>query len=252
MRDRREGDPGFFRADDPAGIAGGDEQENQPRRIAPPRRSHRVRNIVLGTIGATAITGLGVWGVQSLRNNDNGESSVSGEQGTPKINEAPGTPDSKSSFIPYESEGGVPFNSREFRGNVSPDEIMVITGGPMSITIADEKGNLATKAFEGGIDKGTVMIFVGKYQTNLVNVNGVEPGANWVGKFRTEKKPVDSWPQVLANSIVNMNQAPNCTQGQGCKEIDWVVIDSSTYQVIAESGKQNPGKTNQVPVGDQL
>lgn len=213
-----------------------------------PKKSHKVRNIILGTAAAGAITGT-IFGVQSLRNNDNqgSDDKASGQQATPKTNEAPGIPSSKSSFVPYESLGGVPFYSSEFRGNVSPDEIMVITGGPMSVSVKDEKENLVTRTFEGGIDKGTIIIFVGANKTNPVNVSGLELGANWFGKYRPENAPLKSWPQIMANSIINMQKEPNCTSGKGCKNLDWIIINADSNKVIGESGKQNPSQSNQVP-----
>lgn len=160
----------------------------------------------------------------------------------PEIKPAP-----KSSGMLYESLGGVPFNSNEFNGDVAPDAIMAFTGGPMSVQVKDGSGNMVTKTFQGGEDRGTVIIFVGQKRVSSVKVTGLQPGSNWFGVYRPVGDLSNAAKEILQDRIAAMGADPNCSSGQGCSNIDWIIINANTQESIAGSVNQNPSQTPQQP-----
>lgn len=135
---------------------------------------------------------------------------------------------------PYDVAGGIPYNGREWHGDVAPDEIEVFTGGPMTVEVIDSQGKAVKKAFPGGENRGTVILFVGKDKVSPIRVDGVIPGANWHGAYRPVESPQKSWQSLLDDRLGAMKAAPNCTPGKGCEQVDFLVIEASTKQVLAE------------------
>lgn len=219
-------------------------------------RSWRRRAILGGAAGVGGLIIAGAIAGGYFFPRQNGESAPvatstpSGAPGSPRPPEgrAPEVrPDSKSSREPYESLGGVPFNSNEFNGDIAPDAIMAFTGGPMTVQVRDGCGNMVTKSFSGGTDRGTVVLFVGDTKVNSVRITGLQPGSNWFGVYRPVGDRGAAASEILRDRIAAMGQDPNCLSGQGCEKVDWMVINANTKAPIAASGIEIPGQSFQNP-----
>jgi len=120
-------------------------------------------------------------------------------------------------WVPYESEGGVPYNGTTWSVDVAPDELEVFTAGPACI---------AGVCLPGGTERGSIIILLPGEQVVHYDVTGVIVGSNWHGSYRplTDPRNRNIWNGLASDRVVAMQQPPNCTPGTGCKVIDVLIV----------------------------
>lgn len=149
-------------------------------------------------------------------------------QPTPTLSEPtqPAAPTS-SEWIPYESEGGIPYSGTTWATDVAPDEIEVLTAGPACI---------AGVCLPGGVERGTIIIMLPASDVVVhYTVTGLIAGSNWHGSYRPVVDPSieATWRSLAEDRIRAMQIAPNCTPGTGCVTIDVLVIGPGN-KVVAQ------------------
>jgi len=125
----------------------------------------------------------------------------------------------KAAFVPYESEGGVPFSGDRLSIDVAPDEIEVVTAGPACIFGV---------CLPGGEKRGSVILMLGGNEEVVsYTITGLIAGANWHASYRPFDNPLDEsiWRALANDRVEAMQIAPNCTDGKGCDVIDILVVD---------------------------
>lgn len=130
----------------------------------------------------------------------------------------PATP-TDSDWVPYESEGGVPYNGKEINFDVAPDEIEIYTAGPVTALGIH---------LPGGTNRGSIVIMLNSSTTVVhYTLSDVIPGSGWHASYRPLGSVSDeaTWRELADLTIKNMSIAPNCTPGIGCLVIDVLVID---------------------------
>ncbi len=118
-------------------------------------------------------------------------------------------------FTLYESEGGIPFSGSVWNADVAPDEIEVLTGGPMAI------GGVS---LPGGENRGSVIILLPGTKVVPYEVKNLLAGANWHASYRPTKVDEATWRALVNDRVMAMQQAPNCSLGVGCKTIDVLIV----------------------------
>lgn len=126
-----------------------------------------------------------------------------------------------SGWTAYESEGGIPFNGSSINLDVAPDEVEVITAGPISVNGV---------MLPGGTTRGSVVIFLSD-PNMVVHYEGtsVIAGSNWHASYRPQSDPTSesTWRSLAEFTVNNMLLAPNCSYGTGCTTIDVLVVGPS-------------------------
>lgn len=118
-------------------------------------------------------------------------------------------------FTPYESEGGVPFSGSEWNADVAPDEIEVLTAGPLTI---------AGVSLKGGETRGSVLILLPGTKVVTYKVTNLLSGSNWHASYRPLSANETTWRALAADRVAAMQLSPNCTPGKGCLVVDVLVI----------------------------
>lgn len=135
---------------------------------------------------------------------------------------ARGTNQSGVEFPLYQSVGGIPFpTANMIEADVAPDEIVVITGGPMVA---------AGKNLPGGETRGSVVLFLPDPAKVIhQKVTDLLPGSNWEGRYRPLASPNSetTWRGLANDRVVAMKVAPNCTPGRGCAIVDVLIVGPS-------------------------
>jgi len=135
----------------------------------------------------------------------------------PDCPRVPPTPSPAAGWRLIQSSGGVPLRGQtKITFTLAAKQLAVVTGGPMSV---------GSYGFPGGVDQGTVLVFVGGAKTTELSVAGLIPGQNWLGIFESDD-PRAAWPSLLADRVAAMKVAPNCTGGQGCHRVDILVLNA--------------------------
>jgi hypothetical protein len=123
-----------------------------------------------------------------------------------------------------QSSGGVPAQGQSSLAfTLAPNQLAAVTGGPLAFR---------SYHFPGGVERGTVILFVGGNQSTQLSLTGLLPKANWLGIFQADV-PTKAWPSLLEDRISAMKQPPNCTNGTGCRLVDVLVIDATTNAALA-------------------
>lgn len=131
----------------------------------------------------------------------------------------PPTADSNAAPELYENEGGIPFNGTSISLDVSPKEVEVVTGGPMTIN---------GRALPGGTDRGSVVIFLPGSSVTSYKATEVVSGSNWHGSYSFGRTPTEvDWRALAEDRIAAMKQSPNCSTGKGCQTIDVLIVGPS-------------------------
>lgn len=136
----------------------------------------------------------------------------------PQAEAEPDEPALVDAFTPYESEGGIPFSGTVWNADVAPDEIEVLTAGPLTV---------AGVSLPGGEKRGSVLILLPDTKVVSYEVTGLVAGANWHASYRPTKVDEATWRSLINDRVIAMQQAPNCHPGTGCITIDVLVIDST-------------------------
>ncbi len=123
-------------------------------------------------------------------------------------------------WVAFESEGGIPFNGDAINVDVAPDELEVVTAGPVEV-------NGIT--LPGGYDRGSVVIFLPGAEVVHYTASGVIPGSNWHASYRPQSDPTSesTWMSLVDFTVANMMSAPNCTPGTGCVTLDVLIVGPS-------------------------
>lgn len=139
---------------------------------------------------------------------------------TPTATQPPATP-TTNQWVAFESEGGIPFNGDAINVDVAPDELEVITAGPISVNGV---------MLPGGTTRGSVVIFLSD-PNMVVHYEGtsVIAGSNWHASYRPQSDPTSesTWRSLAEFTVNNMLLAPNCSYGTGCTTIDVLVVGPS-------------------------
>ena len=112
---------------------------------------------------------------------------------------------------PFVSDFGIP-SGASYQVTVNPGEIHIFNGGPMC---------LLDICLEGGITRGSVIAMQSKTESYTVNLTGLVPFNN--GHTAYIATP-DQWNALIEGAVEGLKKPDNCTNGQGCEEIDLVVI----------------------------
>lgn len=184
-------------------------------------------------VAVVALIVAGVLGWQWLKDNDNGTTSVAppvtvlvdpsvpptATPMPPTATLPPETP-TANEWVAFESEGGVPFNGSSINVDVAPDELEVITAGPVTVNGI---------SLPGGYDRGSIVIFLP--DTNVIHytADNVIPGSNWHASYRPQSDPTieSTWMSLVDFTVANMFGAPNCSPGTGCMVVDILVVSPS-------------------------
>ncbi|KKQ29366.1 MAG: hypothetical protein US48_C0005G0010 [Candidatus Levybacteria bacterium GW2011_GWA2_37_36] len=137
---------------------------------------------------------------------------------------------------PASSELYVPSYGTSIDKSVGPNQIGVISGGPMTVDYLDQYGFGRSSTFYGGADRGTLIFFLGngQYYSRQVNARNVVQGQNWFGLYNMpDGNPANpnEW-QALVNAKRDETFKFGGIQG-GTRYVDVLVIGADNRVLLA-------------------
>lgn len=126
-------------------------------------------------------------------------------------------PSGSPGFSLHESEGGIPYAGASWATDVAPDEIEVLTAGPLRV---------AGVSLSGGAERGSVLLLLPGTNVVPYQVSGLIAGSNWHGAYRPVANPSaeETWRPLANDRVAAMRQAPNCSSGRGCNIVDVLIV----------------------------
>jgi len=133
---------------------------------------------------------------------------------------------------PNSSEIYVPNYGTTIDRYLGPNEIIAISGGPMTIDV-DQNGYRRTLSFPGGSDRVTLVLFLGG-QGRIIGVRNVVTANNWVGTYRfqsgTNPENQGIW-QVLVNAKVQETMTASSSIYRGARYVDALVVNANNHPI---------------------
>lgn len=130
-----------------------------------------------------------------------------------------------SSEIYIPNDGTKSINRR-----VGPNQIVAMSGGPMTIDYVDQNGTSQILSFDEGPSSVTLIFFLGNQKKNtFASVRGVVPLNNWAGTYDVPNgNPANrQYWQSLLTAKVDETMAESTSVSGGAKIVNVVVLDGN-------------------------